>query len=526
MKLGIGISLIVASVASVLADRADLKLPTISWGYNFSRSAGDLNLPFDFLEWLVSKAGFITAIILFLVGAWLVLSKLTSGPPNPVTVRKIQRFKAIKRGYYSFLILVGLAGLAALDQLIVGKEALAVKFEGEWHFPAFTTKLEKNKDFGITDPAQADLEPNYRELKKIFADKADASVILPLRPYNPTQDTISALAKEIDPKESDYSGLGTRLYSPAQPEAPHLRFTYRKGIRQGDAQGWNKEGDRVYKGKYRDGELVERSEEWEGEWEGEGAKKDFLSNSKEAEYDVSYPPSEPKMSHLLGTTSQGDDVIAYLYGGLQVNFQAAIIYIPIVYLIGITVGLLMGYFGGWFDLVVQRIIEILSNIPFLFLVIIITLGVPAQYKDRLGFYLILGILSIFGWMGMTYLMRTSALKEKARDYIAASRVIGAGVPRILFRHLLPNSVAILVTLVPFSISGLVLSLTALDYLGFGLPVQYASWGKLLKDGLSSLSSPLLVTSAFSCLVIMLVLVTFVGEAIREAFDPKKYTYYR
>ncbi|MDB4127790.1 hypothetical protein N9594_01440, partial [bacterium] len=87
MKLGIGISLIVASVASVLADLADLKLPTISWGYNFSRSAGDLNLPFDFLEWLVSKAGFITAIILFLVGAWLVLSKLTSGPPNPVTVR-------------------------------------------------------------------------------------------------------------------------------------------------------------------------------------------------------------------------------------------------------------------------------------------------------------------------------------------------------------------------------------------------------------------------------------------------------
>ena len=95
MKLGIGLSLIVASVASVLADRADLKLPTISWGYNFARSAGDLNLPFESLEWLVSNSGLITAIILFLVGAWFVLSKLTSGPPNPVTMRKIQRFKAI-----------------------------------------------------------------------------------------------------------------------------------------------------------------------------------------------------------------------------------------------------------------------------------------------------------------------------------------------------------------------------------------------------------------------------------------------
>ena len=129
-------------------------------------------------------------------------------------------------------------------------------------------------------------------------------------------------------------------------------------------------------------------------------------------------------------------------------------------------------------------------------------------------------------MGMTYLMRTSALKEKSRDYIAASQVIGAGVPRILFRHLLPNSVAILVTLVPFSVSGIVLSLTALDYLGLGLPPQYASWGKLLKDGLGSLSTPLVVSAAFFCLVTMLVLVTFVGEAIREAFDPKKYTFYR
>ncbi len=514
--------MMVAVALSVYAEAVGLKLPTISWGYNFSRSAGELNLPYEILQWLVEQAGVITAVIVFLAGLWLVISKLTSGPPNPVTVRKIQRFKSIKRGYYSFLILIGLAGLAALDQLIVGKEALAVKYEDQWYFPAFTTGLEKNATFGIIDNGKSDLEPDYRELKKSFSDSGKGTVILPLWPYNPTQDTINALAKKIDPDDLKYSGLGTRLYSPDRPADPHLRFTYRKGQRQGDAQGWNLAGDRVYKAKYLEGKLIEGSEEWEGE----GSLEEFLAASIEQEYDVSYPPSEPQLSHPLGTDSKGNDVIAYLYGGLQVNFQAALIYVPIVYLIGITVGLLMGYFGGWFDLVVQRIIEILSNIPFLFLVIIITLGVPPQYKDRLGFYLILGILAIFGWMSMTYLMRTSALKEKARDYIAASRVIGAGVPRILFRHLLPNSVAILVTLVPFSISGLVLSLTALDYLGFGLPVQYASWGKLLKDGLSSLSSPLLVSSAFFCLVTMLVLVTFVGEAVREAFDPKKYTYYR
>ncbi len=522
MKLFIGFFLIISAVLSVVADRYGFKLPTISWGYNFSESAGELNLPLDFLTWLVKRAGGITAVIMGLSGIWLIVTKLNSGPANPVTLRKIQRFKAIKRGYYSFLILLGLAGLAALDQLVVGKEALAVKYEGAWHFPAFSKALEKNKDFGIGDEQVADLEPDYRELKKTLKETGKGKVILPLWPYAPTQDTINALAKEIDPEEIDYSGLGTRLRDAERPADQHLRYTYRKGMRTGDVQGWNAEGDRVYKAKYLEGKLVEDSVEWEGE----GELADFLKESDEQEYDVSYPPSEPQWSHPLGTNSQGDDVIAYLYGGLQVNFQAAIFYIPIVYLIGITVGLLMGFFGGWFDLVVQRLIEVLSNIPFLFLVIIITLGVPAQYKDRLGFYLILGILALFGWMAMTYLMRTSALKEKARDYIAASRVIGAGVPRILFRHLLPNSVAILVTLIPFSISGLVLSLTALDYLGFGLPVQYASWGKLLKDGLSSLSSPLLVSSAFFCLVTMLVLVTFVGEAIREAFDPKKYTYYR
>ena len=126
MKLGIGISFVTASCLSVWADSAGFKIPTISWGYNFSRSAGELKLPSQILEDLVSGAGVITAVILFLVGLFLIVSKMTSGPPNPVTLRKIQRFKAIKRGYYSFLILIGLAGLASLDQLIVGKEALAV----------------------------------------------------------------------------------------------------------------------------------------------------------------------------------------------------------------------------------------------------------------------------------------------------------------------------------------------------------------------------------------------------------------
>jgi microcin C transport system permease protein len=123
-------------------------------------------------------------------------------------------------------------------------------------------------------------------------------------------------------------------------------------------------------------------------------------------------------------------------------------------------------------------------------------------------------------------MRTAAYRDKARDYIAAARVLGAGTPRIILRHLLPNTIAIIVTLVPFSMSNLIFSLTALDYLGFGLPPEYATWGRLLNDGLANLSAPWLVSSTFVALVGLLVLITFVGEAVREAFDPKKFTYYR
>lgn len=143
--------------------------------------------------------------------------------------------------------------------------------------------------------------------------------------------------------------------------------------------------------------------------------------------------------------------------------------------------------------------------------------VPLHMK---GMFLIISLLIMFGWMSMTYQLRTSTMKEKARDYVAAARVLGASTSRILFVHILPNLVAILVTLVPFSVSALILALASLDYLGFGLPDTYASWGRLLNDGLADLSASWVVTSAFSALVITLLLVTFIGEAVREAFDPK------
>jgi microcin C transport system permease protein len=282
---------------------------------------------------------------------------------------------------------------------------------------------------------------------------------------------------------------------------------------------WDIDGNPVYNAEYSNGKLVSER------YYGMGTKEEFLNLKASELRAVKYHPAPPmpEEGNWLGTSSQGYDVLAYLYGGLQVNFKAAMIYLPIVYLIGITLGMMMGYFGGWFDLAMQRVIEIFSNMPFLFVVIIFSSMVPEQFK---GLPVILTILILFGWMGMTYLMRTAAYRDKERDYISAARVAGAGTGRILFRHLLPNTVAIIVTLVPFTMSGLVFALTSLDYLGFGLPPEYATWGRLLNDGLANLSAPWLVTSTFIVLVGLLVLITFVGEAVREAFDPKKFTYFR
>ena len=202
-------------------------------------------------------------------------------------------------------------------------------------------------------------------------------------------------------------------------------------------------------------------------------------------------------------------------------------FMVVVYLIGVTIGCAMGFFGGVFDLVFQRIIEIWSNIPFLYMVIIIFSVIPNSISIPARISILLMVMVLFSWTSMTYYMRTETYKEKARDYVAAARIIGASNTRIIFRHILPNVISTLVTFMPFTIIGAISAITALDYLGFGLPPPTPSLGELLKQGTSTLrTAPWIVTSSFGTLVVILTLVTFVGEAIRESFDPKKFTIYR
>ncbi len=342
---------------------------------------------------------------------------------DPLTRKKIQRFKSIRRGYYSFVLFVILVLLATFAELWVNSRALVVHYNGEWYFPTYGAVIP-GRTFGL----DYDYETNYRDLKKRFSKDPDNFVILPPIPYN------------------------------------------------------------AYENDLRDGE---------------------------------YPPFPPSLEdrHYLGTDTTGRDVAARLIYGFRTAIYFSLILLFASYLIGVSIGAAMGYFGGLFDLLFQRVIEIWTNIPFLYVIMIVSsIMIP-------NFMTLILIIVFFGWTGMTWYMRTVTYKEKAREYVMAARALGASNSRIIFQHILPNTVSIIVTFVPFSVANGIIALTSLDYLGFGLPPPTPSWGELLAQGSSNLEALWIVSSVVITMTVILVMVTFVGEAIREAFDPKKYTTY-
>ena len=234
-----------------------------------------------------------------------------------------------------------------------------------------------------------------------------------------------------------------------------------------------------------------------------------------------YPPFPPsiKDKHFLGSDKAGRDITARLIYGFRIAIFFSLILLLLNYVIGISIGCLMGYFGGLFDILFQRIIEVWTNIPFLYVVIIISSIITPS------FFILILIMAIFGWIGMTWVMRTITYKEKTRDYVLAAKSMGASNARIIFFHIIPNTISIIVTYAPFSISSGIVSLTALDYLGFGLRPPIPSWGELLQQGWTNLSDYWIAGSVIIAMVITLTMVTFIGEAVREAFDPKMHTTY-
>lgn len=226
-------------------------------------------------------------------------------------------------------------------------------------------------------------------------------------------------------------------------------------------------------------------------------------------------PSPPTRENLLGTDDRGRDVLARLIYGFRISvlFGAALTLVGT--LLGILAGALQGYFGGRLDLVFQRFIELWGSMPELYLLIIFA----SIFKPSL--LLLLVLLSLFGWMGLSDYVRAEFLKGRNMEYVKAARALGVGNVTIMARHLLPNSMTPVITFLPFRMSEAILALTSLDFLGLGVPPSTPSLGELLAQGKANIEAWWLSLSTFIVLVGTLVLLIFIGEALREAFDPRK-----
>ncbi|PSW02675.1 ABC transporter permease [Photobacterium lipolyticum] len=343
---------------------------------------------------------------------------------NPLTKKKITRFRSIKRSYYSFVILASLVLLSCIAEVFVNSKALMVSYNGNWYFPTYS-KVKTGDMFGLDYGYEVD----YRQLEIEFSKQEEGNwVFMPIVPWNPY--------------EQDFDG-------------------------------------------------------------------------------VNYPPNPPSLEtkHYMGTDTSGRDVLARLIYGFRIAIWFALLTLTLCYTIGVLIGSLMGYLGGKFDLVMQRVIEIWSMVPFLYVIMIMVSIIQPS------FFLFVFINVMFGWISITWYMRTMTYKEKARDYVMAAKAQGASIWRVIIKHILPNTMVMIVTLAPFSIVANITTLTALDYLGLGLMPPTPSWGDLLQQGKSNMDAYWIISSVVFAIVSVLTMVTFIGEGVREAFDPKKYTRY-
>ena len=230
---------------------------------------------------------------------------------------------------------------------------------------------------------------------------------------------------------------------------------------------------------------------------------------------VDDPLCMPGNYHWLGTDVGGRDVLARLIHGFRISILFGLVLTVLSSIIGVGAGAVQGYFGGWIDLVAQRLIEIWTSVPSLYLLLIVSSVIAPS------FWVLLGILLLFSWVTLVGIVRAEFLRARNFEYVNAARALGVSNRTIMWRHLLPNAMVATLTFMPFILSGSVATLTSLDFLGFGMPVTSPSLGRLLAEGRVSLEAPWIALTGFFTVAIIMTLLVFIGEAIRDAFDPRK-----
>ncbi len=226
-------------------------------------------------------------------------------------------------------------------------------------------------------------------------------------------------------------------------------------------------------------------------------------------------PAPPSADNWLGTDDQARDVMARLIYGFRISVLFGLTLTIFSSIAGVIAGAVQGYFGGWTDLGFQRFIEVWTSVPIIYLLIILAAVIEPN------FWILLGIMLAFSWIALVPVVRAEFLRARNFEYVRAARALGVGNITIMWRHMLPNAMVAALTFMPFILNGSITTLTSLDFLGFGLPPGSPSLGELLAQGKNNIQAPWLGITAFSVIAVMLSLLVFVGEAVRDAFDPRK-----
>ncbi|MFH0765312.1 MAG: ABC transporter permease subunit [Calditrichota bacterium] len=451
--------------------------------------------------------------------------------------KRLRRFRSIKRGYYSFLFIVGLYILSFFSPMLINYRALAVRYEGRIYFPAL--KYYPGLKFGQDVYG----ETNYRELKRRFKFENKGNwVLMPLYPFGPNEsltdndplirlDDITDRFKFVNYLRNPADSLSEYMVNQLSPKlradiqtAPDY-LNPEKSLVKATVKEMNDilKGVSLYKlGFASDDKLSEsalkRARSDPMTWNLRWLNREILSDVwPGAIVKNRQPPTPPTRFHWFGSDDRGRDVFARIFYGFNISMSFALLIVSVTYLVGISVGAALGYFGGKFDIIMQRFIEIWSSIPFLYTVIIISSIVQPN------FFLLVGLLCAFGWTGLTWYIRGEFYREKARDYVHAAIAIGVNDRNIVFKHILPNALTPVIAFGPFAIVGGIASLVSLDYLGFGLPPPTPSWGELVNQGMANIFSWWLVLCPLGAMFVTLLAVVFIGEAIRQALDPREYS---